>query len=128
MLLNVQLFFSLYEKIISLAYQEVFGKEVFNSKVKNEVAEAYSYLADVFIATEDDIRKKRESLKGNWKGFKKLLLKRKVEETDLHTSFYFSLEDEEILPTYKPGQYIALQLQPTGLFQSVIIVGIFVNR
>ena len=95
-------------------YQEVLGKEVFNDDVKGAVAEAYFFLADIFIAKEDAMVKDKELMEGGWRGFRLLKLTRKVAETAIHTSFYFSTDNEKPLATFKPGQYVCIKLQPIG--------------
>jgi nitric oxide dioxygenase len=87
---------------------------VFNDEVKGAMAEAYFFLADIFIAKEEAMMKDKELFEAGWRGFRQLKLTRKVSETAIHTSFYFSPADGEPLPIFKPGQYVCIKLQPTG--------------
>ena len=75
------------------------------------MAEAYFFLADIFIAKEEAMIKEKELVDGGWRGFRQLKLTRKVSETAIHTSFYFSPTNGEPLPIFKPGQYVCIKLQ-----------------
>lgn len=96
--------------ILLQALEDVLGKEIFNEDVKAAVAEAYFFLADIFIAKEEEMKKEKEEIEGGWRGWRKMVLKKKIEETPLHTSFYFSPEDEGALMSFLPGQYITIKI------------------
>ena len=90
--------------------QDVLGKDVFNEDVKSAVAEGYFFLADIFIAKEEEMMKEKEEAKGGWRGWKKLVLMKKEVETPLHTSFFFAPENGGNLMTFLPGQYISIRI------------------
>jgi len=92
------------------ALEDVLGKEVFNEEVKTAVAEGYFFLADIFIDKEETMKKEKENAAGGWRGWRKLKLVEKVEETPIHTSFYFAPEDGGRVMKYQPGQYLSLRL------------------
>jgi len=90
--------------------EEVLGKDIFNEEVKAAVAEGYFFLADIFIETEENLMKEKESVAGGWRGWRKLKLVNKVVESPIHTSFYFAPEDGGNVMQYKPGQYLTIRL------------------
>jgi len=92
------------------ALEEVLGKEVFNEDIKSAVAEGYFFLADIFIAKEEGMKKDKENMAGGWRGWRKLTLVDKVQETAIHTSFYFAPETGGKLMDYQPGQYLSISL------------------
>ena len=89
-------------------------KETLGDAATDEIldawADAYEVIADVFIRMEDKMYKTAENQPGAWAGFKDFVIDRKVEESDVITSFYLKPEDGGQLPTYLPGQYITIKL------------------
>jgi len=92
------------------ALEDVLGKEIFNEEVKTAVAEGYFFLADIFIDKEEAMKKEKENTAGGWRGWRNLKLVDKVEETPLHTSFYFVPEDGGKVMRYQAGQYLSVRL------------------
>ena len=90
--------------------QDVLGKETFNDAVKAAVAEAYFFLADVFIAKEGDLRREHEAGAGGWSGWRRLRLVERVKESPLHSSLILAAEDDLPLAEYQPGQYISVRV------------------
>ena len=45
-----------------------------------------------------------------WNGFRKFVVRRKVEESPLVRSFYLEPHDAKPLPAFKPGQYLTFRL------------------
>ena len=78
--------------------------------MKAAVTEGYFFLADIFIAKEEGMKKTKEETEGGWRGWRKLVLMKKVAETPIHTSFYFAPEDGSKLMTFLPGQYISIRV------------------
>lgn len=77
-------------------------------------AEAYGVIADVFISVEAEMYEEAKTQQGGWDGFKPFIVDRKVKESDVITSFYLVPEDKNILPGFKPGQYISVKLEIEG--------------
>ena len=84
--------------------------------MKVAVTEGYFFLADVFIAKEEGMKKTKEETEGGWRGWRKLVLMKKVSETSMHKSFYFAPEDGSKLMTFIPGQYISIRIP--GIFDT----------
>ena len=98
--------------VLLATLEEVLGKETFNEDVKKAVAEAYFFLADIFINKESEMKKSLSEAPGGWTGWRKMKLVDKVVESPKHTSFMFIPEDGGELMEYKPGQYISIRLPP----------------
>eukprot|EP00092_Neocalanus_flemingeri_P016308 GFUD01017653.1.p1 GENE.GFUD01017653.1~~GFUD01017653.1.p1 ORF type:complete len:405 (+),score=125.37 GFUD01017653.1:113-1327(+) len=92
------------------ALEDVLGKVVFNDAVKSAVMEGYYFLAHIFIANEEGKMQENEDTEGGWRGWRNLVLVKKVAETPIHTSFYFAPEDGSQLMTFIPGQYISIRI------------------
>jgi uncharacterized protein len=61
-----------------------------------------------------------EQKKLSWSGYRKFVVKRKVQHCSDTFSFYLEPHDRKSLPTFKPGQYITFQLNIPGLTKPVI--------
>ncbi len=70
---------------------------------------AYGEIAKVFIAIEEHLREEVQSQQG-WEGYKRFIIEKKTEESQVITSFYLKPEDGMPLPDFKPGQYISVKL------------------
>ncbi|MNZ52433.1 Flavohemoprotein [compost metagenome] len=75
-------------------------------------AKAYGVIADVFISVEAEMYNQAEEKKGGWRGFRPFVVDRKVQESDVITSFYLVPEDGGEISAYLPGQYITVQVKP----------------
>jgi len=96
--------------VLLATLEEVLGKETFNGDVKSAVAEAYFFLADIFINKETDIKKSFASQPGGWNGWRKLKLVEKIQESPIHTSFLLAPADGGSLMKYEPGQFLSIKL------------------
>lgn len=94
------------------AIKEVLG-DAATDDIINAWAEAYGVIADVFISVEEDLYKEAEK-DGGWRLFKTFLVTKKVPENEIVTSFYLEPVDGEILPEFKPGQYITVRVKVPG--------------
>lgn len=76
-----------------------------------EVAEAwtaaYGQLADVFIKREADLYDEA----GDWRGWRKLKIERREQESSSVSSFYLAPADGKALPPFNPGQYVSVRVQ-----------------
>ncbi|KIL51152.1 NO-inducible flavohemoprotein [Jeotgalibacillus campisalis] len=93
-------------------------KEVLKEDATEEILsaweEAYGVIANVFISVEKEMYNAAETKAGGWKGFKELIIAKKVKESSLITSFYLETKDQSSLPAYNPGQYVTVQVQIPG--------------
>lgn len=93
-------------------------KEVLGDAATPEIigawGEAYGVIADVFIGIEKDMYDQAEEIEGGWRTFKDFTIADKVIESDVITSFYLKPVDGQLLPSYKPGQYITVRLSIPG--------------
>lgn len=96
-------------KNLLAAIQEVMGEGA-TEEILAAVGEAYGVLADVCIQREAQIYRDQQSRPGGWKGYRKLVVDRKVPESEIVTSFYLKSSDERTLPDYLPGQYLTLRI------------------
>ncbi|WP_339859223.1 NO-inducible flavohemoprotein [Pseudohongiella acticola] len=93
-------------------------KEVLGDAASEEVlaawAEAYTQLADILTGAEEQVYHSIEQQPGGWRGEREFVLKHKVRESTIITSFYFEPADGAALLAFKPGQYIGLVLNING--------------
>ena len=61
-----------------------------------------------------------EQKKLSWSGFRKFVVKKKVQHCSDTFSFYLEPHDRKLLPQFKPGQYITFQLSIPGLAKPVV--------
>lgn len=68
---------------------------------------AYGQLAGVFIKREDDLYKEA----GDWPGWRRFRIDRRVDESDTITSFYLVPADGKLpLPAFNAGQYTSIRV------------------
>ncbi len=91
------------------AIKDVMG-DAATDEIVDAVAEAYGFLAELFIGREGAIYDEQQSTPGGWNGYRSFVVDRKVPESDVVTSFYLKPEDEGVLPPFKPGQYITVHI------------------
>ncbi|MNW34657.1 Flavohemoprotein [compost metagenome] len=75
-------------------------------------AKAYGVIADVFISVEAEMYNQAEEKQGGWRGFRRFVVDRKVQESEVISSFYLIPEDGGEISTYLPGQYITVRVKP----------------
>lgn len=92
------------------ALKDVLGNDIVTEEVESAIKEGYYYLAHVFIDKEEKMKVKNEESVGGWRGWRKMILTKKVVETPVHTSFYFTPKDGGLLMRFLPGQYISLRV------------------
>ena len=91
------------------AIKEILG-EAATPEIIDAWADAYGVISDVFIRMEDILYRTAANQPGGWAGFKDFVIKRKVKESDVITSFYLYPKDGQELPRFIPGQYITLHI------------------
>lgn len=88
--------------------------ELFISEVEEAWLAAYKVLASVFINREGDLYKQRAATTGGWTGSRNFIVKQKIRESELVTSFIFEPQDNEPVINYQVGQYLGVELNPEG--------------
>ncbi|MGB7326142.1 MAG: NO-inducible flavohemoprotein [Rubripirellula sp.] len=96
-------------KHLLAAIKDVMGDGA-TDEIIEAVAEAYGFLADIFIGREGAIYEEQQTAPGGWNGTRTFVVSKKVSESDVVTSFYLKPEDEAPLPPFKPGQYITVHI------------------
>lgn len=93
-------------------------KEVLGDAATDEIigawAEAYGVIAQVFIDVEAEMYKAAENADGGWKDFRPFVVEKKVQESDVITSFYLVPQDGQSIATYLPGQYVTVKVEIPG--------------
>lgn len=84
----------------------------FTDDVADAWIKAYQFLATVLINREGDIYQDSVEQAGGWKGPRPFIVKDKIQESELVTSFILAPEDGGAIRPYKPGQYIAVKVKP----------------
>ncbi|KAF2493408.1 putative flavohemoglobin [Lophium mytilinum] len=98
------------------ALEDVLTPAVFTADVKDAWAAAYWQLADIMIAAEAALY-----ASASWQGFRAFKIARKEVESAEITSFYLEpVEGERVLPVYKPGQYVSVQVAVPALGEGVL--------
>ena len=92
-----------------IAVKDILGEAV-TEEVTAAWAEAYGFLADIFIAREAQIYAEQAAAEGGWNGYRRFVVDRVVPESDVITSFYLKPADGGALPPFKPGQYITVKV------------------
>lgn len=98
-------------------------KEVLGDGASDELiaawGKAYTILADIMINLEKSIYIEKGSSPGSWSGWRKFVIKKKVQESDEISSFYLYPEDGKDVAFHKPGQYLSIRVfvKELGLFQ-----------
>ncbi|MCW5298768.1 NO-inducible flavohemoprotein [Herbaspirillum lusitanum] len=96
------------------AIREVLGAEIATDQVIEAWGAAYGQLAEILIGAEEGIYQATEKADGGWRGLRKFVVVRRVDESDEITSFYFAPEDGKAILEYHPGQYIGLCVTVDG--------------
>lgn len=93
-----------------LAIKTVLG-DAATPEIIDAWAEAYGDLAAIFVQTESDIYEEQVAKEGGFKGKKTFTVVKKVEESEVITSFYLQPSDGSNVSNYLPGQYISLAVE-----------------
>lgn len=91
------------------AIQDVLGDAI-TPEILSAWEEAYRFLADAFIDREKRIYEQQANSPGGWKGYRRFIVKRKVPESSVVTSFYLKPVDGRNLPEFLPGQYVTVKI------------------
>ncbi len=89
-------------------------KNVLGEHATDEVmaawSQAYDELANILISKEHASYQQIMAQDGGWIGWRAFRVTRKVAESEEITSFYLNPSDGGEVPSYRPGQHIALRL------------------
>ncbi|WP_079510171.1 NO-inducible flavohemoprotein [Mesobacillus jeotgali] len=100
-------------KHLLIAIKEVLG-DAATDEIINAWAEAYGVIADAFISVEAEMYDAAANQKGGWDGFRPFIVAKRVEESEVITSFYLKPVDGKAIASFKPGQYISVKLEIEG--------------
>lgn len=93
-------------------------KEVLGDAATDEIiqawADTYGVIAQVFIDIEKEMYEECASKNGGWSDYKEFKIIKKIQESDVITSFYLAPADGSSLPAYEAGQYITIRLSIPG--------------
>lgn len=93
-------------------------KEVLGAAATDEIlqawAEAYGVIAGAFIGIEVEMYEQAKNQSGGWDGFRGFRVERRVEESDVITSFYLIPEDGGAISSFEPGQYVSIKVDIPG--------------
>lgn len=95
------------------AIKEVLG-EAATDEIIGAWAEAYGAIADVFIAVEKEMYEEVQEAEGGWADYKEFIVMDKVRESENITSILLKPADGQVLPVFKPGQYMTIRISIPG--------------
>ncbi|MBD0382514.1 NO-inducible flavohemoprotein [Paenibacillus sp. WST5] len=95
------------------AIKDVLG-EAATEDILQAWAEAYGVIADAFISVEADMYVQAKEQHGGWAEFKPFRVVRKVQESDVTTSFYLVPQDGGAVAAFEPGQYVSVKVEIPG--------------
>jgi nitric oxide dioxygenase len=96
------------------AMREVLGPEIATEQVIEAWGAAYGQLAEILIGAEAGLYDAKAKADGGWRGTRKFVLARRVDESEEITSFYLAPEDGNAILAHAPGQYIGLRVVIDG--------------
>jgi nitric oxide dioxygenase len=100
-------------KHLLIAIKEVLG-DAATDEIINAWAAAYGVIADAFISVEAEMYDEAANQRGGWKDFRPFIVAKRVEESEVITSFYLKPVDGKTIAAFKPGQYISIKLEIEG--------------
>jgi nitric oxide dioxygenase len=92
------------------AIKDVLG-DAATDEIINAWAEAYGVISGAFIGIEQGMYEEAAVQAGGWTGFRNFVVDKKVQESDVITSFYLKPQDGQAIASYLPGQYLSLKLE-----------------
>jgi nitric oxide dioxygenase len=95
------------------AIKEVLG-EAATPEIISAWTEAYTFLADVFITKEQQIREDRAKSAGGWTGIREFAISSKKQENISVMTIQLRPTDGGAIPHWKAGQYIGLREAVSG--------------
>ncbi|WAH38159.1 NO-inducible flavohemoprotein [Alicyclobacillus dauci] len=95
------------------AIRDVLG-EAATDEIIDAWAQAYGVISDAFISVEHEMYEHATQQPGGWSGFRPFVVSKKVQESEVITSFYLTPQDGGDIATYEPGQYLTLVVDIPG--------------
>ncbi len=96
-----------------LAIKDVLG-DAATDEIIDAWGEAYGVIAQAFISIEKEMYDEAEQQEGGWAGFRTFVVDKKVTESTAITSFYLKPQDNQLLPSFLPGQYTSVKISDPG--------------
>lgn len=87
--------------------------DAFTPAVEEAWGEAYNVLANIFIDREGELYALNAAANGGWIGAREFVLTETKAESELVKSLIFKPVDGLPVMTYKPGQYIGIEVKPS---------------
>ena len=75
---------------------------------------AYTVLADIFIQREEALYQASAHQQGGWRGTRAFFISAIEQQSDVIKSVTLAPVDGKPIASFRPGQYVALHLQPAG--------------
>ncbi|MCU7976747.1 NO-inducible flavohemoprotein [Shewanella sp. SW36] len=98
-----------------LATLKELGGDAVTEEVLEAWAQAYGFLADIFIQREAQIYQAHAEQDGGWLGERQFIISAKKTESAVITSFILTPEDGKPVKDFIPGQYLSLKLKHPNL-------------
>lgn len=98
-----------------LATLKELGGDAVTEEVLEAWAQAYGFLADIFIQREAQIYQSNAEQDGGWLGERPFIISAKKTESTVITSFILTPEDGKPVKDFIPGQYLSLKLKHPNL-------------
>jgi len=90
------------------------ASDAFTEEVEQAWTKAYQFLAQIFINRESELYQQRAETAGGWSNARAFTVVDKIIESELVKSFVFAPIDKKPVITFKPGQYLGIEVNPTG--------------
>jgi nitric oxide dioxygenase len=91
------------------AIREVLGGEVATDEVISAWEKAYFNLAGLLTEQEEGLYLQAEQAEGGWRGERLFYIDKKVQESDVITSFYLKPIDGKPIIQHQPGQFLGFR-------------------
>lgn len=86
--------------------------EAFTPEVEEAWTQAYHFLANILSGKESTLYDAMGKSHGGWKGTRQFIVKEKIPESELVTSFILVPEDNGAIADFTPGQYLGITVKP----------------
>lgn len=90
------------------------ASDAFTPEVEEAWTAAYLFLAQIFIDREEELYQERKQAMGGWENGREFRVAEKKPESQYVTSFVLEPVDGGQVVDYRPGQYLGIEVQPTG--------------